>query len=158
MKKPVLVLLIIADLGVMSGAAFILNDRLHHGRPGGKPDAGLPALPDMPPAAAQAPAAGAPAAAPAAPAPAPRAELKRRILFNVKTSKASRIQITGDFTDWKPKDLKRGAGNVWSTVVEVTPGVYSYNYILDGKRKIKDPNNSRATPDGKSILTVKGPS
>ncbi len=146
MKKPALAVIIIIDLAVMSGAAYVLLNRLPGDK--SKPDIKTVEVPALPKALE--PDKTSPLSGP------PKSEVKRRILFSVRVAKAKRVQITGDFTDWKPESLRRGKNNVWSIVMPLSPGVYAYNFIVNGKRKIKDPNNPRATPDGKSILTVKG--
>ena len=149
MKRSILGAIIAVDLAVIGGASFVLMNRLQSV--------------DFPQTAAQKPASPRPdpltvPATPAQPLPAPAApaEIKRRILFKIKIPNAKKVQIMGDFTDWKPQNLSEDDKKFWTVTIPISPGVYSYNYVIDGQRKVKDPNNPRATPDRKSILTVKG--
>ena len=57
--------------------------------------------------------------------------------------------------------LKRtGKPGLWETELRLPPGVYSYNFIVDGELLIPDPNAPNQMPDGyggtDSILLVKG--
>lgn len=149
-----LVVIIILDLALMGGATYVLLDRIQtSGKPGSNskvteaPAAPAPPLPQQ----------QAPVNAPPVPPPElPKTEIKRRILFSVRAAKARRVQIVGDFTQWKPESLSKGRNHIWSAVIPLSPGVYTYNYVINQKRKIKDPNNPHTTADGKSVLTVKG--
>jgi hypothetical protein len=148
LKKPLLTFIIAADLTVIGGASFVLMNRLQEAN-----IASLPTEAGTRRVAEEVPAAERPVATPS---PAPPPEIKHRILFQIKAPKARRVQIIGDFTDEMPQDMKKDNKKVWTITLSLSPGVYTYNYVIDGKRKIRDPNNVRATPDHKSILTVKG--
>ncbi|RMG56812.1 MAG: hypothetical protein D6713_10880 [Deltaproteobacteria bacterium] len=74
---------------------------------------------------------------------------------------ARTVSITGDFTNWDPKGLpmkKTGKKGLWEIDLKVKPGVYSYNFIIDGRLLVPDPQAPEQTPDGfggmNSILLV----
>jgi anti-sigma factor RsiW len=117
----------------------------------------------------------------AGPAPAPRperlashvpeprpeaAEPKVRVIHEVRiylyAPTAQRVAVTGDFNGWDPKgvDLKpSGKPGMWETDLELTPGAYAYNFIVDGDALVPDPDSPNQMPDGfggtNSILLVK---
>ena len=156
MKKPVLAAIIATDLMVIGGASFVLMNRLQKvDIPASAPEENSSENRTQPVPMATPEAPSQPQALPPQ-AATPPPEIKRRILFKIKVPNAKEVQISGDFNDWKPEDLAQGDKHIWTLTIPISPGVYTYNYIIDGQRKVKDPNNPRATPDRKSILTVKG--
>ncbi|OIO74712.1 MAG: hypothetical protein AUJ85_04950 [Elusimicrobia bacterium CG1_02_37_114] len=64
----------------------------------------------------------------------------RNILFQYKSSKANKVAIIGDFNKWDPQPMTRGTDNLWKIAIRLSPGKYTYNYLVDG-RLILDPNN-----------------
>jgi hypothetical protein len=57
-----------------------------------------------------------------------------RSAVRVRAQDARRVEIMGDFTEWKPTDLV-GAGNGWwQLVTRVTPGVRQMTIRIDGGR------------------------
>ncbi|MFH1282392.1 MAG: glycogen-binding domain-containing protein [bacterium] len=85
-------------------------------------------------------------------------EKTRRILFTYRNSKPSKVSIAGEFNDWKPAPLIKGANHTWSLSLPLKPGNYLYGYFADGNF-IPDPNNPNVeeTPNGKkcSFITIK---
>ncbi len=150
--RRTLISIVLADMFVMLGAAFVMQDRYHFLK------TRLPAVASTA-AAATAPQKASNAAVPApiptekTPAPAPSAQ-KRNILFSYRNSKPSRVEVIGSFNNWTPQLLKKGPNHTWSTSFSLEPGDYTYNYVVDG-RAIRDPNNPRTAPEGRSLLTVK---
>lgn len=52
----------------------------------------------------------------------------------------SSAQITGSFTDWKPRAMNHiGNSGYWETELELSSGEHRFVYILDGHRQIVDP-------------------
>ncbi|HTO73762.1 MAG TPA: glycogen-binding domain-containing protein, partial [Gemmatimonadales bacterium] len=45
---------------------------------------------------------------------------------------ASRVELMGDFTDWQPVELTRGADGLWRSRLPVAPGVHYLNVRYDG--------------------------
>ncbi len=55
--------------------------------------------------------------------------------FRFTAPGAATVLLVGDFTQWqtRPIPLKKGAGGLWSTTVELTPGKHVYRFIVDGE-------------------------
>lgn len=72
------------------------------------------------------------------------------VVFHYQDTKANRVYLVGDFNFWSPRSdpMKdpNGDGN-WSLFFPLTPGTYSYKFIVDGKW-IHDPHNPLDEPDG----------
>lgn len=156
--KRVYLSILIADLFVMAGAFFVLQDRwrLAHllnvspaGAPSFSPQA--PAEPEEARPSQEQPRSN---ASSALRAPRSAAEAPRHILFAYRHSKPTRVELIGSFNGWKPRPMKKGADHVWSLNVPLSPGDYTYNFVVDG-RVIRDPNNRRTAAEGRSLLTVK---
>lgn len=76
---------------------------------------------------------------------------------------AARVAVTGDFNGWNPEGVSlksTGKPGLWETTLHLSPGAYSYNFIVDGNVLLPDPNAPDQMPDGyggtNSILLVKG--
>lgn len=76
---------------------------------------------------------------------------------------ARNVAVTGDFNDWNPAGVPlkaAGKPGLWETELRLPPGVYSYNFIVDGELLVPDPNSPNQMPDGyggtNSLLLVKG--
>lgn len=76
---------------------------------------------------------------------------------------ATRVAVTGDFNGWNPEGFPlkaTGKPGLWETTLQLKPGAYSYNFIVDGNILLPDPNAPDQMPDGyggtNSILLVKG--
>lgn len=70
---------------------------------------------------------------------------------------AQQVRVAGSFTDWQNKALAmtKGANNIWTKTIHLSPGVYEYKFILDEDNWITDPANSR-TANGNSLLAISG--
>jgi len=66
--------------------------------------------------------------------PSPNGSLKQ-IEFTHKSSSARSVKLAGDFTDWEksPVEMMHRQDGVWSTVIPLEPGLYSYRFIVDGQ-------------------------
>jgi len=82
----------------------------------------------------------------------------RNISFTYKNSKAKKVEVIGDFTDWVPKKMVSSGANTWKLTVQLAPGDYAYNYVVNGKPR-RDPNNPKVCNAGRgftnSFLKVK---
>lgn len=82
----------------------------------------------------------------------------RHIGFAYRNSKVKKVEIIGDFNDWNPASMKKGANHTWSVTVDIVPGEYAYNFVVDGK-PVRDPNNPKICNVGRgfpnSFLKVK---
>jgi hypothetical protein len=75
---------------------------------------------------------------------------------------AQKVAVTGDFNDWDADGVPlkaSGKPGLWETELRIPPGVYSYNFIVDGELLVPDPNSTNQMPDGyggtDSLLLVK---
>jgi hypothetical protein len=76
---------------------------------------------------------------------------------------AQKVTVTGDFNNWDADGVPlkaAGKPGLWETELRLPPGVYSYNFIVDGELLVPDPNSPTQMPDGyggtNSLLLVKG--
>jgi hypothetical protein len=92
---------------------------------------------------------------------------KERVIKEVKIffyyPPAHKVAVTGDFNDWNLDGVPmRAAGKpgMWTADLKVPPGVYSYNFIVDGEILLPDPDSPNQMPDGyggtNSVLLVQG--
>ena len=167
------------------GSAAVVIVALFFGiqRPGAPPDervVSAPAPAARPPSPAATGAVVAPGPAESAKAPvlsvAPGGERKRetvvaaapkvQVIKEVKIffyyPPAQKVAVTGDFNDWNADGVPLkavGKPGLWETELRLPPGVYSYNFIVDGELLVPDPNSPNQMPDGyggtNSLLLVK---
>jgi AMP-activated protein kinase-like protein len=50
----------------------------------------------------------------------------------VHAAEATRVEVTGDFSNWEPVTLSRSEGGAWITVLDLTTGTYRFNVRIDG--------------------------
>jgi hypothetical protein len=98
------------------------------------------------------------AAAPAVPT---LAEGSTRVRFVVPVAQASRVEVVGDFTEWKERiPLAATREGLWVGEVELRPGRYNYVIVVDGEQVLADPAAQRQVDDGfggqNSVLEVGG--
>lgn len=90
-----------------------------------------------------------------------QAEEKRNIAFNYRGSQAKKVEIIGDFNGWIPQPLIKNSEHKWTINLQIPPGDYAYNLVVDGK-PVRDPNNARKCNVGRgfvnSYLRVRPPS
>ncbi len=57
------------------------------------------------------------------------------IEFHVQAPSARSVKLAADFTDWEkyPLDMIKSEDGVWFTNVPLSPGQYSYRFIVDGQ-------------------------
>jgi hypothetical protein len=55
-----------------------------------------------------------------------------RTAVRVRCQDASRVEITGDFTDWAPVELTAMGGGRWETALTIPPGLHQVQIRLDG--------------------------
>ena len=74
------------------------------------------------------------------------------VRFELIAPEARSVNLVGDFSDWDPhrfamKDAT-GEGN-WQITIRLKKGqVYTYNFLMDGRQWISDPNSLRQVDDG----------
>ena len=76
---------------------------------------------------------------------------------------AKSVSLVGDFNDWDASKTPLAAsrsGGVWSVVVPLPPGRYTYTFVVDGTKWVADPSAPPALEDDfgtpKSVVTVGG--
>ena len=73
-------------------------------------------------------------------------------------AKAKQVYLSGEFNDWKPTaHAMEGPdeGNVFTTRLELKPGVYEYKYVINGTNWVADPRNlNRVGEYDNSVLSV----
>jgi len=100
----------------------------------------------------------------AGPAPvSPRVEVIKEVKIFFYYPPAGKVAVTGDFNGWSVEGVPMhaaGKPGLWTTDLRVPPGVYSYNFIVDGELLLPDPDAPNQMPDGyggtNSILMVEG--
>lgn len=84
--------------------------------------------------------------APVAPPPAAPRVTPDGVMFALEAAGARTVQLAGDFNGWKGDGNEmQPAGRVWTKVVPLVPGRYSYRYVVDG-RWLSDPLNPAVEP------------
>lgn len=76
----------------------------------------------------------------------------KKVLFQYTDAFASRVTIVGDFNNWSPQLMKKNKKNNWTITMQLKPGEYLYNFIVDGKM-ITDPFNKRSKNAGQKTLS-----
>jgi 1,4-alpha-glucan branching enzyme len=74
------------------------------------------------------------------------------IRFEISAPAADSVHLAGSFNDWNAKTyaLKRiGSSDTWEISLRLPKGnFYVYNFVLDGKEWIVDPNSPLKVDDG----------
>lgn len=60
-----------------------------------------------------------------------RCECTGRVLV-IHAGNATRVEVSGDFTDWDPVSLTPGESGTWRVTSPLAPGTYRFNVRLDG--------------------------
>lgn len=72
------------------------------------------------------------------------------IELRLKAPGAKRVTVAGDFNHWSSEGLAMvptGQGQ-WVVRLRLAPGVYQYNFVIDGHEWIPDPNALQNVSDG----------
>ena len=96
-------------------------------------------------------------------AAAPKVQVIKEVKIFFYYPPAQKVAVTGDFNDWDADGVPlkaAGKPGLWEAELRLPPGVYSYNFIVDGELLVPDPNSPNQMPDGyggtNSLLLVKG--
>jgi hypothetical protein len=76
--------------------------------------------------------------------------LSGNVLFQLKNRRAEKVELMGDFNEWKPEPMYIDQAHVWIAVKDLSAGMYHYTYLINGKREIKDPWNTSVDPGQRS--------
>lgn len=80
------------------------------------------------------------------------------VWFVVAYPEAKQVSVVGDFTDWEPKSLKKEARGIWAIKLDLKPGRYEYNFVVNNTRWVLDPRAdgyARSFGDYNSVIYVK---
>lgn len=83
-----------------------------------------------------------------------------KILFFSDTAKD--VSLVGDFNNWgsEPLALVNVRNGTWEAELELLPGMYQYNLVVDGEDWVSNPNSKGEVPDGfggtNSVVIVNG--
>lgn len=61
------------------------------------------------------------------------------VWFVVVYPEAKQVAVAGDFTDWEPKSLHRKGRGIWAIKLDLKPGRYEYNFVVNDRRWVLDP-------------------
>jgi hypothetical protein len=67
--------------------------------------------------------------------------------LSIRAPQAQRVEIAGDFNDWKPLAAIRAANGVWYADLSIPPGQYRYAFRVNGK-EWRVPDGATAVDDG----------
>jgi hypothetical protein len=68
---------------------------------------------------------------------------------------ARSLEIAGTWNGWVPIPLEKGAGNTWSVVLGMEPGIYQYAIVVDGRQwTVPDGVPSEADDFGGVVATL----
>lgn len=81
---------------------------------------------------------------------APEAPSKVRVTFVFKAPEAGSVAVAGTFNDWDTaKDpMSRGKDGEWVLQMDLAPGQYEYQFVVDGTKFVPDPNALEEREDG----------
>lgn len=71
------------------------------------------------------------------------------VQFVLAAPDAGSVALAGDFNGWNPaaSPLRQGEGGVWSIVVPLARGAFSYSFVIDGAEWRADPRAAFSTDD-----------
>ena len=82
-----------------------------------------------------------------------------RIIFY--SPEADSVALVGDFNEWGQREVTMAQASdkgIWEFTMNLDPGVYHYNLLVDGERWVANPKSSTLVPDGfggyNSVLVV----
>lgn len=83
------------------------------------------------------------------------------IRFTLKAPDASQVHLAGEFNGWSEdaNPMVRKDGGLWIVVINLSPGIYQYKFVIDGGRVWReDPENPVKVDDNfggyNSVLTI----
>jgi hypothetical protein len=71
-----------------------------------------------------------------------------------RVPRARAVEVTGDFTAWKPVALHRGSGDWWEVTVPMTPGTHQINLRINGERWVAPPGATVIDDDFAGVVGV----
>jgi len=71
--------------------------------------------------------------------------------FQIHAPGAQRVELVGDFNNWTPGVIRLqgpDASGHWTANVELPEGLYEYQFLVNGKTWVTDPNADVHRPEG----------
>ena len=56
----------------------------------------------------------------------------RRVTFRLRAPDARSVALSGDFTGWEPRPMRREDGGTWVLAVVLEPGLHHFGFLVDG--------------------------
>jgi len=70
---------------------------------------------------------------------------KGTVKFSVKpVNGVKAAELAGDFTDWRPMEMKKQKDGTFAATVPLVSGSYQYKFVLNGEWVVDPDNNSWA--------------
>jgi len=78
------------------------------------------------------------------------------IEFSLFNPDAKFISLVGDFNNWNPENdlLKKDNNGIWRLDKKLRPGIYRYNYVIDGAWKPDVYNKNSASNDTGELCSI----
>ena len=72
----------------------------------------------------------------------------KTVLFSLLAPRASHVSVAGAFNGWDPKThpMKKDFTGVWKLSIDLAPGDYEYQFVVDGEWQ-NDPENAECVPN-----------
>ncbi|MEW6757625.1 MAG: isoamylase early set domain-containing protein [Acidobacteriota bacterium] len=72
------------------------------------------------------------------------------VTFQFRADEAASVSVAGTFNDWDPAraPMVRGENGEWRLQLILPPGKYEYQYVIDGRRFVPDPEALERQSDG----------
>ncbi|MGH7720774.1 MAG: glycogen-binding domain-containing protein [Gemmatimonadaceae bacterium] len=74
--------------------------------------------------------------------------------FSVHAPRARRVELMGDFTDWRPVALARGGGGLWAVTLPVAPGTHRVNVRVNGGSWLVPPGATAVKDEFNGLVGV----
>jgi hypothetical protein len=71
--------------------------------------------------------------------------------FQIHAPGAQQVELVGDFNNWSPGEIRLqgpDASGHWTASVDLPEGHYEYQFLVNGKTWVTDPNAITHRPDG----------
>jgi len=82
------------------------------------------------------------------------AEESPRQTIRVEARGAQTVEINGDFTQWRPKNLIRKPDGTWAVSLPIVPGVHQVNIRIDGGAWVAPPGLLTSTDEFGGIVGI----
>jgi len=69
-----------------------------------------------------------------------KGQKKGSVRFSLKQDGAKKVQLAGDFSDWKQLPMRKQKDGSFAINVELRLGSYEYKFVVDGQWMV-DPDN-----------------